>query len=228
MLVLFRSKSPGQHWVTALGLVADAALHLHMVRGLERGPQYWMLRRAIMLFDVVTEGTDISSYRAVPESNQQEGSDLFLDLHTSMTAHGFDVLPVDEARVRGQGASDQIRAPTRILDRTSCWPRAGSGVMPSGTGSATRSRWPTSAMPEWPSTAPASSPPPRGPVLQHDVLGGHPLDVIDPHSVCLGPADHCRLGVPAGSCLSGGAATGPTGAPRAAPEGSTPPNSCSR
>lgn len=102
MLVLFRSKSPGQHWVTALGLVADAALHLHMVRGLERGPQYWMLRRAIMLFDVVTEGADISPYRAVLESNQQEGSDLFLDLHASMSAHGFDVIPIEEARDRAR------------------------------------------------------------------------------------------------------------------------------
>lgn len=98
MLVLFRSKDAGQHWVTALGLVADAALHIQIVRGAERGPQYWMLRRTIKLFELLTAGVDLSEYRA--RLDQTGNSELFAGLYTAMEEAGFDLVPLDEARVR--------------------------------------------------------------------------------------------------------------------------------
>ncbi len=98
MLVLFRSKDPGQHWVTALGLVADAALHLQIVNGAERGPQYWMLRRTIKLFDLVTAGADLEAYRE--RLDQTDNSELFRELYATMVANGFEVVPFEEARAK--------------------------------------------------------------------------------------------------------------------------------
>ena len=98
MLVLFRSKDPRQHWVTALGLVADAALHIHIVRGAERGAQYWMLRRTIKLFEVITRDADLSAYRQAMD--QIDNSELFLELYRQMEQAGFDLVPYPEARAR--------------------------------------------------------------------------------------------------------------------------------
>lgn len=98
MLVLFRSKDPGQHWATALGLVADAALHLQIVNGCERGPQYWMLRRTIRLFDLVTAGADLGPYRE--RMDQTDNRHLFQELYATMLANGFDLIPFEEARAK--------------------------------------------------------------------------------------------------------------------------------
>jgi len=105
MLRLFRSKQVGQSWITALGLVSDAALHCQMIRGLDNREAYWCLRRSIRLFDELTTGLDLTQWyaeydeamaAAVAESGSAD--DPFQVIHTQLAAHGFDVLPLDEAR----------------------------------------------------------------------------------------------------------------------------------
>lgn len=100
MLRFFRSKDPKQNWVTALGLVTDAALHLLMVRGAERGSHYWMLRRSIKLFQTVVDGVDLSEYERQYQQASAEGS-LFRQLYDRMEEHGFDLVEFDEARRQG-------------------------------------------------------------------------------------------------------------------------------
>jgi Ion channel len=95
MLALFRSKAPGQHWVTALGLVSDAALHSMIVRGSAGRAPYWMLRRSINLFQALTRDVDLSPYEAAFVN--PDGDAQFRAIHREMTEHGFDVLPFQEA-----------------------------------------------------------------------------------------------------------------------------------
>ena len=54
MLVLFRSQHPGQSWITALGLVTDAALHAELTQGGQGRSAYWALRRSARLLQVLT------------------------------------------------------------------------------------------------------------------------------------------------------------------------------
>lgn len=95
MLALFRSKAPGQHWVTALGLVSDAALHSMIVRGSAGKAPYWMLRRSINLFQALTRDVDLSAYEASFVNPDRDAQ--FRAIHQEMVEHGFDVLPFDEA-----------------------------------------------------------------------------------------------------------------------------------
>ncbi|MFT5204533.1 MAG: hypothetical protein ACI9C1_003944 [Candidatus Aldehydirespiratoraceae bacterium] len=62
MLVFFRSKHEGQNWVTALGLITDAALLCQLIEGAEDREPYWCLRRSMQLFDELTQGIDLSAY----------------------------------------------------------------------------------------------------------------------------------------------------------------------
>ncbi len=104
MLRMFRSKHPGQHWITAAGLIADAALQCQIIVGLENRAPYWTLRRIITLFNELTDGVDLSEYRARLDENYDidsdaENNELFVSLHRQLTDHGFEVLPLQEARV---------------------------------------------------------------------------------------------------------------------------------
>ncbi|MEM7140625.1 MAG: potassium channel family protein [Actinomycetota bacterium] len=103
MLMLFRSKHPGQHWVTALGVVTDAALICQGIRGAENREAYWCLRRSIRLFDELTAAAELDPYiaqHAVPAdvADDPEGQQLFVDLYAALEQHGFEMVPVDEAR----------------------------------------------------------------------------------------------------------------------------------
>lgn len=102
MLVLFRSSHRGQHWITALGLVTDAALHLELTRDGSQRSAYWMLRRSIRLFQTLTEGVDLRSYREQLDRDQVEDEALFTGLYRDMEAAGFVMLPFDEARQRSR------------------------------------------------------------------------------------------------------------------------------
>lgn len=101
MLVLFRSKDPGQHWVTALGLVSDAALQCQLIEGARGRSSYWMLRRAIRLFDQLTAQVDLSGYRTgapqLEDASEDERSRLFQDLYQQLEDHGFDLVPYEQA-----------------------------------------------------------------------------------------------------------------------------------
>lgn len=102
MLRLFRSKQDGQSWITALGLVSDAALHCQLIRNTRNREPYWCLRRAIRLFDELTIGYDLSEYEAEYEKStaeigpDDEGSP-FRQLYDELAAHGFDMVDYDEA-----------------------------------------------------------------------------------------------------------------------------------
>lgn len=98
MLMLFRSKYQGQHWVTALGVVTDAALIAQLIQGGNRQSPYWMLRRSIRLFSVLTEGADLSEWQQGDESLDAATRGLFTELYQQLVDHGFDVVPVDEAQ----------------------------------------------------------------------------------------------------------------------------------
>ena len=64
LLVLFRSHDRRQNWVTALGLLCDAALHAQIINGATDGYAYWFLRRAEAIFMEVTQGHDLHALPA--------------------------------------------------------------------------------------------------------------------------------------------------------------------
>lgn len=105
MLVFFRSKHEGQNWVTALGLITDAALLCQLIEGAEDREPYWCLRRSMQLVDELTQGADLSAYEGalVPADDAASGHDdeqsqYFEDLYRDLQAHGFTLLPIEEGR----------------------------------------------------------------------------------------------------------------------------------
>ncbi|MCP3939523.1 MAG: two pore domain potassium channel family protein [Actinomycetia bacterium] len=100
MLSLFRSQHLGQHWITALGLVTDAALHMEMIDGCDGRAPYWMLRRSVRLMQQLTSGADLSSHRAALDADFDER--VFRDLYDSMDDHGFPMKPYAEALAQGR------------------------------------------------------------------------------------------------------------------------------
>ncbi len=116
MLMLFRSQHRGQNWVTALGLLTDAALQCQMIRGAENRAPYWMLRRSIRLFRMLTEGQDLSEYRRQFDevyASDQDG--LWADLYRDLQSHGFDLLPPEVARLRTLELRREFDAPLEYL-----------------------------------------------------------------------------------------------------------------
>jgi hypothetical protein len=97
MLMLFRSHHRGQSWITALGLVCDAALLAEMIVGAKRRSPYWMLRRSIRLLQELTPGVDLSAYRAALDERYAR-PDVFEELYAKLKAHGFELMPLEEAR----------------------------------------------------------------------------------------------------------------------------------
>lgn len=104
LLRFFRSHEPRQHWVTALGLLADAALHAQLILGAYDGRGYWFLRRATAVFDELTRGVPesvLAPYRAAapdPSRAEDEGAALFRELYDQLDAHGFDLVTYEAAR----------------------------------------------------------------------------------------------------------------------------------
>jgi hypothetical protein len=106
LLRFFRSHEPKQHWVTALGLLADAALHTQIVLGAYDGQAYWFMRRAVGVFDELTRDVPqekLAPYyeaamasRAAVEAG--EGHDFFRELYDALDEHGFELVPYDIAR----------------------------------------------------------------------------------------------------------------------------------
>lgn len=96
MLRLFRSQRPGQNWIPALGLVADAAMHVELTKDGRGGPSYWALRQAAVLVQSLTDGVDLSDYRQRLDE-VYEATDTASPVYEAMVTHGFDMLPFDEA-----------------------------------------------------------------------------------------------------------------------------------
>ena len=97
LLVLFRSHDRQQNWVTALGLLCDAAVHAQIINGATDGNGYWFLRRAEAIFAEVTQGHDISRYHQLMEENRNPK--MFRALYDDLTNHGCELRPFDEAAV---------------------------------------------------------------------------------------------------------------------------------
>jgi Ion channel len=98
LLGLFRSHHRQQNWVTALGLLCDAALQAQIIMGATDGHSYWFLRRAEAIFNEMTRGVDLSSYRQDDDPGRPiPDSPLFRNLYAELTAHGFELRPFDDA-----------------------------------------------------------------------------------------------------------------------------------
>ncbi len=102
LLQLFRSHDRRQNWVTALGLLSDAAIHAQIIVGCTgRTESYWFLRRAITLFEELTHGVDLSDYEhLVADLDSSADTPLFRQLYDDLERHGFELLPYEEARRR--------------------------------------------------------------------------------------------------------------------------------
>lgn len=112
MLVLFRSQHPGQSWITALGLVTDAALHMELMEG-ERGrPSYWLIRRSTRLLQMLTAHADLSEYRA-QIATEDDGQ--FRALYDHMAAHDFPLRPYDDALERSRELRNSYGAELEYL-----------------------------------------------------------------------------------------------------------------
>jgi hypothetical protein len=102
MLTTFRSQHHGQSWITALGLIADAALHVELtVQGQGRSA-YWALRRASRLFDMLTADADLTAYREALDAVFDGDSAPLRDLYDTLAAHGFEMLPYEEGVARSR------------------------------------------------------------------------------------------------------------------------------
>ena len=99
MLRLFRSQRPGQNWIPALGLVADAAMHIELTKDGRDGPSYWALRQAAVLVQSLTEGVDLSDYRNRLDRDYAS-NDTAAPLYEAMVNHGFEMLPFEQVEAR--------------------------------------------------------------------------------------------------------------------------------
>lgn len=102
MLRLFRSQHHGQSWITALGLISDAALHVELTVDGRGRSAYWAIRRASRLFHMLTEGVDLSEYRQRLDELYSGDDTMFRELYDTMNDHGFEMLPYEEAQDRSR------------------------------------------------------------------------------------------------------------------------------
>lgn len=98
LLTLFRSHDRQQNWVTALGLLSDAALQAQIIVGATDGNGYWFLRRAEALFREMTQGADLTPYLKNFDDANGNNSAFFAALYDDLTEHGFVLRPFEEAR----------------------------------------------------------------------------------------------------------------------------------
>ena len=118
MLLFFRSHDRRQNWVTALGLLADTAIHAQIiVQCTGRTESYWLLRRIIALFEELTQGADLTAYREAHMRNPEDVEDatLFDDLYVRLEAHGFELLPKEVALRRASAFRNRFAPPMEFL-----------------------------------------------------------------------------------------------------------------
>ncbi len=97
MIVFFRSRHPGQNWLTALSLVTDSALICHItVDGHDRQP-YFLIRRTTYLVHAVTSGADLSKYEREFVASADEYLLQFNERYDELERAGFDLLPREQA-----------------------------------------------------------------------------------------------------------------------------------
>jgi hypothetical protein len=116
LLRLFRSHDPRQHWVTALGVVTDAALLAQMIFGAYDGHGYWLIRRSTALFHEMTRFAPdelLAPYREQRlESIRNSDGELLRETYERLRAHGFDLVPfemgIEHARQLRAGYGPQM------------------------------------------------------------------------------------------------------------------------
>jgi hypothetical protein len=96
LLMLFRSHDKRQNWVTALGLLSDAALIAQVINGATDGHAYWFLRRSEAIFRDATAGVDLTWHQQ--DLEQRASDELFRAMYDDLAAHGFSLRNYDEAR----------------------------------------------------------------------------------------------------------------------------------
>lgn len=98
MLSLFRSQHEGQSWITALGLVTDAAIHVELIEGGEARPAYWTLRRGVRLLHYLAADSDLSEYRKRLDADYERWEKPAFDgMYRALERNGFPMLDYDEA-----------------------------------------------------------------------------------------------------------------------------------
>lgn len=103
MLSFFRSKQYDQHWITALGLVMDAALLCEFIEGAAGQNNYWTVRRGVRLLNQLTTGADLTEYRnAALEAVSGRRLTGLQGVYTQLEAAGIATLPFEQAVDRTQ------------------------------------------------------------------------------------------------------------------------------
>ena len=113
LLRLFRSHDRRQHWVTALGVITDAAMLSQQVVGAYDGHGYWFVRRATAVFDEVTAFASERQMRpyhdqraaTLERSDEDDGASLRA-ARAELEAHGFQLLPFEVGRAHARELRD--------------------------------------------------------------------------------------------------------------------------
>jgi hypothetical protein len=98
MLAFFRSRQPGQHWLTALGVVTDAAaIALAAIRGARAGPALRLHRRATGLLRTVRMLPAVSTEAPATDDERVRGEAAFQALYRHLEDRGVPLYPYDRA-----------------------------------------------------------------------------------------------------------------------------------
>ena len=98
MLAFFRSRRPGQHWLTALGVVTDAAaISLAAIRDARSGAALRLYRRAIGLLRIVRTLPAVARSAAGPVDGRPDGEPAFRSLYRHLEGRGVPLHPYDRA-----------------------------------------------------------------------------------------------------------------------------------
>jgi hypothetical protein len=120
MLALFRSRQPGQHWLTALGVVTDAAsICLAAVRGARAGPAMRLHRRATGLLRTVRTLPAVSREAPADDEDRARAEAAFQAIYRHLEGNGVPLYPYDRAwadlrRLRA-GYLPDLRATVAVL-----------------------------------------------------------------------------------------------------------------
>jgi hypothetical protein len=92
MLTLFRSQHRGQSWVTALGVVADAAAGAHAIEGMARGRATFLYRRASRTINVLADRLSLKPKEGVTITRS-----MFRIGYGRLASTGLRLRPFDDA-----------------------------------------------------------------------------------------------------------------------------------
>jgi hypothetical protein len=96
MLTLFRSQRPGQSWVTALGVVADAAAgYVGAVPGTDKSAARFMHRRAALTLRTISERIGVE-----PDPTPRITGDMWRYGYDRLQGLGIELRPFEETWVR--------------------------------------------------------------------------------------------------------------------------------